>query len=325
MLVGHSYGGGVALSAASLAPDRVEAVILLASVGPGCVNGWDRLLAAPGAGPAVRAGGLAAHAVDRPGPAPLGASRRRPPAGPGEYVNWQVWGQAGRDRGPLWRTFLPEQRALLRELRELEQAVPSVQPPVLLLADPRDTADPGRYRPPAGRAAAGRAPAARRRRRSSPAQESPRGRGRCDRHVHGRGGGKRDVRAKPRRPRRREHRTSPIRVSRTRPAPPGAARQPEGNQVANTRHDHADGKSARRSGAPRPSCAPASTSPPNEPRGSGPRHAGGCWRRRVGHRRPGHRRGAGRGQADGYSARVPANRWRPPGSSGRSRPFRPAY
>ena len=51
VLVGHSYGGGVALSAASLAPDRVEAVILLASVGPGCVNGWDRLLAAPGAGP----------------------------------------------------------------------------------------------------------------------------------------------------------------------------------------------------------------------------------------------------------------------------------
>jgi len=51
VLVGHSYGGGVALSAASLAPHRVEAVVLLASVGPGCVSGWDRLLAAPGAGP----------------------------------------------------------------------------------------------------------------------------------------------------------------------------------------------------------------------------------------------------------------------------------
>src|SRR5258708_12847168 len=50
VLVGHSYGGGVALSAASLAPHRVEALILLASVGPGCLNGWDRLLAAPGTG-----------------------------------------------------------------------------------------------------------------------------------------------------------------------------------------------------------------------------------------------------------------------------------
>src|SRR6202035_5627693 len=51
VLVGHSYGGGVALRTASLAPHRVEAVVLLASVGPGCANGWDRLLAAPGAGP----------------------------------------------------------------------------------------------------------------------------------------------------------------------------------------------------------------------------------------------------------------------------------
>ena len=47
VLVGHSYGGGVALSAASLAPHRVEAVVLLASIGPRCVNRWDRLLAAP--------------------------------------------------------------------------------------------------------------------------------------------------------------------------------------------------------------------------------------------------------------------------------------
>jgi pimeloyl-ACP methyl ester carboxylesterase len=51
VLVGHSYGGGVALAAASLAPHRVEAVVLLASVGPGCVDTWDRLLAAPGTGP----------------------------------------------------------------------------------------------------------------------------------------------------------------------------------------------------------------------------------------------------------------------------------
>ena len=51
VLVGHSYGGGVALSAASCAPHRVEAIVLLASVGPGCVNAWDKLLAAPGAGP----------------------------------------------------------------------------------------------------------------------------------------------------------------------------------------------------------------------------------------------------------------------------------
>jgi pimeloyl-ACP methyl ester carboxylesterase len=47
VIVGHSLGGGVALSVAALAPERIEALVLLASVGPGCLNGWDRLLAAP--------------------------------------------------------------------------------------------------------------------------------------------------------------------------------------------------------------------------------------------------------------------------------------
>jgi pimeloyl-ACP methyl ester carboxylesterase/uncharacterized membrane protein YbhN (UPF0104 family) len=142
VLVGHSYGGGVALSAASLGPDRVEAVVLLASVGPGCVNGWDRLLAAPGAGPlcALVAWQLTpwiARArlarIDR---------QRGSPLGPAEHVNWQVWGHAGREHGPLWRTFLAEQRALLRELDELVSALPSVQAPVLLLADPNDSVVP---------------------------------------------------------------------------------------------------------------------------------------------------------------------------------------
>src|SRR5207302_5333723 len=40
------------------------------------------------------------------------------------------------------RTFLTEQRALLRELGELERAIPSVQAPVLILADPQDTVVP---------------------------------------------------------------------------------------------------------------------------------------------------------------------------------------
>ena len=138
VLVGHSYGGGVALSAASLAPHRVEAVVLLASVGPGCVNGWDRLLAAPGAGPlcALVAWRLTPW-IARARLARI-ARRRGRPLRPDEHVNWHIWGHAGREHGPLWRTFLAEQRALLRELDELESAVPAVQAPVLLLADPQD-------------------------------------------------------------------------------------------------------------------------------------------------------------------------------------------
>jgi pimeloyl-ACP methyl ester carboxylesterase len=142
VLVGHSYGGGVALWTASLAPHRVAAVVLLASVGPGCVNGWDKLLAAPGAGQ------LCALVAWRLTPwiarARLARTARRHgrPLRPDEHVNWQVWGHPGRGQRPLWRTFLTEQRALLRELGQLEHAIASVQAPVLLLADPRDTLVP---------------------------------------------------------------------------------------------------------------------------------------------------------------------------------------
>jgi pimeloyl-ACP methyl ester carboxylesterase len=142
VLVGHSYGGGVALMMASLAPHRVEAVVLLASVGPGCVNGWDRLLAARGSGP------LCALVAWRLTPwlarARLAWTARRHgrPLAPEAHVNWQVWAHASRESSRLWRTFLTEQRALVRELDELAAAVPSVQAPVLLLADPEDSLVP---------------------------------------------------------------------------------------------------------------------------------------------------------------------------------------
>ncbi len=131
VLVGHSYGGGVALWAASLAPHRVEALVLLASVGPGCLNALDRLLAAPGTGPACA---LIAFRLT-PWLAP-GLARRvglvRVSGGP----------LASAERNPLWRTFLTEQRALVRETDQLASVLPRVRMPVLLLADPRDTLVP---------------------------------------------------------------------------------------------------------------------------------------------------------------------------------------
>jgi uncharacterized membrane protein YbhN (UPF0104 family)/pimeloyl-ACP methyl ester carboxylesterase len=142
VLVGHSFGGGVAMSAASLAPQRVEAVVLLASVGPGCANVWDRVLAAPATGPlcALAAWKLTPWiARARLAVAGRGAGRSLRPE---EHVNWQVWGHKDNARGALWRTFLAEQRALLRELDELERAIPSVGVPVLVLADPRDKVVP---------------------------------------------------------------------------------------------------------------------------------------------------------------------------------------
>ena len=142
VLAGHSYGGGVALAAAQLAPERVEALVLLASVGPGCVTGWDRLLAAPVAGevcaftawqltPWLARARLAAI-----------ARRRRRPIAADEHVNWHIWGHAHHDHGPLWRSFLTEQRALVGELGGLTASLAGVAQPVLLIADPHDTLIP---------------------------------------------------------------------------------------------------------------------------------------------------------------------------------------
>ncbi len=142
VLVGHSYGGGVALSVAQLAPERVEALVLLASVGPGCLTGWDRLLASPVAGEvcALAAWWLTPW-LARARLAGIARWRRRPVAAH-EHVNWHIWGNAHHDHGPLWRTFLTEQRALVHELGDLTAALAGVRQPVLLLADPHDTLIP---------------------------------------------------------------------------------------------------------------------------------------------------------------------------------------
>jgi pimeloyl-ACP methyl ester carboxylesterase len=138
VLVAHSWAGGAALQTASLAPNRVKAVVLLAGVGPGSVSIVDWLLAAPVIGP------LSAQIMWRWTPwiararlAWLGRRRGRP-LSPGERISLQVWGQKDTSVEPRWRAFLTEQRALLSELAELEAILQQITVPVLLLADPAD-------------------------------------------------------------------------------------------------------------------------------------------------------------------------------------------
>jgi uncharacterized protein (TIRG00374 family) len=138
VIVAHSWAGGAALLTAHLAPDRVKAVVLLAGVGPGSVSIVDWLLAAPVIGP------FAAQVMWRWTPwiarARLAWLSRRAgrPLDPGEHLSLQVWGEKNTGTEPRWRAFLTEQRALLSELAELEDALPSIGIPVLLLADPAD-------------------------------------------------------------------------------------------------------------------------------------------------------------------------------------------
>ena len=138
VLVGHSYGGGVALRAAALAPDRVRGLVLVASVGPGCLNGWDAVLAAPVIGRvcAVAAWWLTPWFA-RTRLARIERIRNRPLA-PDEYVNWEIWGSAHHDHGAMWRTFLIEQRALVNGLDELEACLDRITAPTVVLADPAD-------------------------------------------------------------------------------------------------------------------------------------------------------------------------------------------
>jgi pimeloyl-ACP methyl ester carboxylesterase len=110
-------------SLAQLAPERVEALILLASVDPGCLTGWDRL-AAPVTGEAC-ARGVVADYVAGPGPAAIARLRRRPIAAD-EHVNWHIWGHAHHDHGPPWRSFLTEQRTLIHELGDLTASLAGV-------------------------------------------------------------------------------------------------------------------------------------------------------------------------------------------------------
>lgn len=143
VLVGHSYGGGVAMTVAAKAPERVEALILLAAVGPGCLTGWDWLLASPGAGlvcawVAWRLTPWAARARLRR----LARREASADAAMREHVNWYVWGHSRWEYGQLWRTFLVEQRALMRDAEDLALLAPAIRAPTLIMADPGDTMVP---------------------------------------------------------------------------------------------------------------------------------------------------------------------------------------
>lgn len=138
VLVGHSWGGGVALTTALLAPHRVAALALLGSVGsPRAVAAADRLTAVPGIG-----GGLVAL-MQRFGPRFAGlicrstGSRLTSEQFALFRATLQQWGQTR-----AWHSFLVEQRAFVADTAGLASRLGQVRTPAVVLAGQHDGSVP---------------------------------------------------------------------------------------------------------------------------------------------------------------------------------------
>ena len=62
----------------------------------------------------------------------------RRPLRPDEHVSWETWGNARHVHGAMWRTFLTEQRGLVRGLADLEAGLGAIAVPTLIVADAAD-------------------------------------------------------------------------------------------------------------------------------------------------------------------------------------------
>ena len=138
-VAGHSLGGAVAAWIAAHHPERVAALVLVApAANPASLEPLDRWLALPVAGYLASAASLTGLGLA------LGA-------GP---VRRQIIGSSGLDEGYLkaagralltpWarRAFVAEQRALLRDLPELEPCLGRIRAPTTILTGSEDRVVP---------------------------------------------------------------------------------------------------------------------------------------------------------------------------------------
>jgi pimeloyl-ACP methyl ester carboxylesterase len=135
ILVGHSWGGGVALATALRARQRIAGLVLVASIGPrSSIDPLDRLLVAPVVGPALTLGGFLA--VRRLLPLPV--VRRRLVRELGTLPRASVDELVRQMRRRDWRSFVVEQRALVREIDGLAARLPEVDAAAVVLAGALD-------------------------------------------------------------------------------------------------------------------------------------------------------------------------------------------
>lgn len=141
IVAGHSWGGGVAIAMAERHPERVAGLVLAASIGPGCLVPVDYLLGLPVIGDALSfvTMRVAAPVVRRR------IARFLAEADVAEEHRHRVEETlAANRRRPLWQTFVVEQRAMLRELPGLEEALATVTAPTVVLTGSADRIVPPR-------------------------------------------------------------------------------------------------------------------------------------------------------------------------------------
>jgi pimeloyl-ACP methyl ester carboxylesterase len=144
-IVGHSYGGGIALLLAARRPEVVSGLVLVASVGQAdSVNTVDHVLALPWAGEVLAAAGMVAFGKVLPRLRGLASHV------PGRRLDWleaslpdrryvEVTSGFGRQ---LWRSFVVEQRALVREIGDVEAVLSGIRVPTVVIAGTWDVVVP---------------------------------------------------------------------------------------------------------------------------------------------------------------------------------------
>ena len=138
-VVGHSFGAAIAAMVAIAYPERVQSLVLASpAANSGSVAGVDRLLGAPFVGPLATAATMAGLGLT------FAPSRLRS----------LIAGRLGLESSYLaaggrllvarrsWRAFTVEQRALLRDLPDLEQRLPEINVPTTIISGSADTIVP---------------------------------------------------------------------------------------------------------------------------------------------------------------------------------------
>lgn len=144
-VVGHSYGGGVAIELAARRPELVAGLVLVGSIGrANSLNVLDRVLATPVMGEVLSAAGLftlarvlprVRHLVEPQQHAAFAWLRASLPDERYDKVSLQ----GGRQ---VWRSFVAEQRSLVREIGSVEAALGSVRVPTVVISGAWDLVVP---------------------------------------------------------------------------------------------------------------------------------------------------------------------------------------